>query len=121
MTVVDLILLIQQIPYAGPVIVWIPIVIGAGAALATVIGAPAMDAPLWRWVLYRALQWCAVNVGKARNASDPVSRAEVLTEQTTGATLSMGGNVAVGAAERAAVVASIVDDKATITSVKVKP
>lgn len=122
----DLILLIERVPYGGRVIVWLPLCITLGAMLATIIPAPASDSSVYYRALYRVLQWCALNIGAAKNASDPVSRAEILTGQVAGATLTTTGpglrpTVAANEADRAAVVAAIVDDKTTITSIKVSP
>lgn len=138
MSPTDIIALLEQVPYGGKVIAWLPVLITIGATLATVSPAPTTDPTMWLGIIdrswaayrlaYRALQWCALNVGRARNSSDPVAQAAVLTEQMAQATLTTGPAFpgarsveAVTPEERAAVVDDIVDKTAAITDVKVRP
>lgn len=59
---------IQQI--AGNYWQYVLAVIGIASILAAFVPAPKEDASILYKALYRILQWCSVNVGKAKNAND---------------------------------------------------
>lgn len=67
----DLIQAIASIPGIGPYLPWIGVVVAAAATIAPFLPPPA---PVSGWpysAIYRAVQWCALNVGHAKNATDP--------------------------------------------------
>lgn len=122
---VELIFLIERLPYGGHLLVWLPIAVTIGALLSTVVPAPLLTSHWSHWIFYRALQWCAINVGRARNITDPVAKVELLTKQMEGVTLITsppfpGARAfeAIGEVQRAVVIADIVDAKAVMTDVK---
>ncbi len=121
MSPTDVIRLIEQLPYGGRLVAWLPVLIMAGAMLATVVAPPALDASTAYRVFYRGLQWCALNIGRARNSSDPVAQADVLAGQLAGAHVVTTGGTADTPAEVAQVAKDVVTEQSAITAVKVRP
>lgn len=62
---------ISQIPGIGPFLPYIALVITIGAAVATILPAPVSTSGVWYQMLYRGVQWLALNAGHAKNAEDP--------------------------------------------------
>lgn len=65
----DPITLVESIPAVGP---YIPYVVAAGAiaaAIATILPAPSPAGNKVYAVVYTAINWLALNVGKAKNAA----------------------------------------------------
>ena len=68
-----LVSLISSIPYAGPVLVYLPVVVSIGALISVVVPAPPETANGAYKAAYWVLQWCALNKGHAVNLSSPDS------------------------------------------------
>ncbi len=121
MSPLDVVTALERLPYGGKLVAWVPMLIMAGALLATVVAPPASDASTAYRVFYRGLQWCALNVGRARNSSDPVAQADVLAGQLAGAHVVTTGGTADTPAEVAQVAKDVVEEASAITAVKVQP
>lgn len=67
----DLMQLLAAIPGAGWLIPYITVAVAIAAAIATVLPAPAVPSQGWYPVLYHAINWLALNVGRARNRDAP--------------------------------------------------
>lgn len=67
----DLVSLITSIPGIGPFIPYIVAFGGVCAVIATVLPPPAAGAKTAYVVLYQAVNWCALNIGHAKNATAP--------------------------------------------------
>lgn len=124
---VDLMILLERLPYGGRLLVWVPLIITSGAILSTIVPAPLLTSSRVYWILYRALQWCALNVGRAQNITDPVAKVALLTEQMAGGTIVAAPPfpgartlVAIGTDQRTAAIHAIVDGNAKITDVEIK-
>ena len=67
----DLFELLAAIPGAGWLIPYATLAIAVAAVIATALPPPAMPAQGWYPVLYHAINWLALNVGRARNRDAP--------------------------------------------------
>jgi hypothetical protein len=74
MDLISLIQAIQDVPYIGPLAVYLPPLVMLGAVVSTVLPAPAADAGGWYRALYAVVQWCALNKLRAANAEQPVPK-----------------------------------------------
>jgi len=73
----DPVTLLESIPAVGP---YVPYILAAGAvcaAIATVLPPPKPDDSKAYKAIYTAINWCALNIGHAKNApaSDPTPKA----------------------------------------------
>ena len=73
MDLLTLIQLLHGIPYAGPVLLYLPAIVTVGAILSIVVPAPAPTANVAYKFFYEVLQWCALNKGQATNLTAPAN------------------------------------------------
>jgi len=73
MDLITLVQLLHGIPYAGPVLLYIPAIVTIGAILSVVVPAPGASSNGAYKVAYEVLQWCALNKGQASNLTAPAN------------------------------------------------
>jgi hypothetical protein len=64
----DLVALITSIPGVGPYIPYVVALGGVCAVVCTVLPAPTTTSNTAYNVFYKAVNWCALNIGRAKNA-----------------------------------------------------
>lgn len=67
----DLMTAIQAMPGIGPFLPYLTVLIAMCAALSTFLPPPKEGAPSWYRGLYGAINFVALNLGHARNATAP--------------------------------------------------
>ena len=71
MDLLTLIQLLHGIPYAGPVILYLPAIVTVGAVLSVFVPAPVPTSNAAYKFAYEVLAWCALNKGNATNLTAP--------------------------------------------------
>jgi hypothetical protein len=71
MDLITLIQLLHGVPYAGPVLLYVPAVVLVGSIVSTFVPAPGPTASGFYKFAYQVLSWCALNKGQATNLTAP--------------------------------------------------
>jgi len=71
MDLISLIQLLHSIPYAGPVILYLPAIVTVGAVASVFVPAPTATSSAAYKFAYEVLQWAAINKGQAQNLTAP--------------------------------------------------
>jgi hypothetical protein len=77
MDLLTLIQLLHGIPYAGPVLLYLPAIVTLGAVLSMFVPAPTATSNAVYKFAYEVLQWCALNKLQATNLTAPANTGTV--------------------------------------------